>query len=170
MKNLQPLPKANPMHLLFDTNVVSEAMKDNPNPQFKTWIDTCSLDDIYFSAPGVAELNFGMLNEKRRAYQLWLKARIESWLLFLPKSHILPFDMTAAQEYGDIKNTRKSMGRPVENVMDLQMAAIARVHDMAIVTRNVKDFEHVGLVIINPWDEVAGVREPRPSYGLAQAA
>ena len=54
--------------------------------------------------------------------------------------------------------------------MDLQMAAIARVNDMAIVTRNVKDFEHVGLVIINSWDVEAGVREPLASYGLAHAA
>ena len=42
--------------------------------------------------------------------------------------------------------------------------------DPAVATRNVRDFDYVGLEIINPWDEVIGVREPQASYGFARAA
>ena len=158
------------MHFLLDTNVVSEFTSGKPDIACKRWVDACPKDCLYFSAPGEAELYFGIENKPMGIKRELLTIRTDVTLFQLFKGRILPFDSTAALAYGDIKITRKNIGRPVENVMDLQMAAIGRVHDMAIVTRNVKDFEHVGLVIINPWDDVAGVREPRASYGLAQAA
>jgi predicted nucleic acid-binding protein len=37
--------------------------------------------------------------------------------------------------------------------IDLMLAAIARAHGASVVTRNVADFEGVGVAIVNPWDE-----------------
>ena len=158
------------MRLLYDTNAASEAMKDFPHPRFKAWMATCLPEDIYFSTPGEAELIFGLVNESERKNKLLLKLRIEGWLQSLHEGHILPFDREAAWEYGNIKFTRKKMGRRLDDAIDLQIAAIARVHGMAVVTRNVKDFELVGLEIINPWQAETEIREvPTISYisGLA---
>ena len=158
------------MQILLDTNVLSEMMKDNPSPRCREWLAACSLDDLYFAATGEAELLAGKETTPigKRRNQLGLQ--IEAWLQVFANGRMLPFDRRAAQEYAYVYAIRKKLGLGLDCTIDMQMSAIARANGMAVATRNVKDFDHVGLVIINPWDDVAGVREPRPSYGLAQAA
>ena len=63
------------------------------------------------------------------------------------------FDDRAAAVYAEIFAARKLAGRP-SGTADLMIAAIARVHGAAMVTRNTADFEHCGLALINPWDGV----------------
>jgi len=65
---------------------------------------------------------------------------------------ILPFDTEAAAAYAEVFATRRKLGRP-SGTVDLMLAAIARVRRASVVTRNVADFEGVGLAIVNPWDE-----------------
>ena len=153
------------MRVLLDTNVVSEMVKDSPNLLCKTWVDTYPRKSLYFSAPGEAELCFGIENKPMGKPRDTLDFKTKMTLQKLFNHRILPFDSKAALEYGNIKFTRQKIGKPVNNAIDLQMAAIARAYNLAIVTRNVKDFEHVGLKIINPWDDVTEIREvPAISY------
>ena len=65
-------------------------------------------------------------------------------------SRILPFDSSAARAYADIATIRRSRGRPVPPT-DCQIAAIAYSRNMAIVTRNVRDFDSVGIEVLDPW-------------------
>ncbi len=63
---------------------------------------------------------------------------------------MLPFDSRAARAYADIAAMRRSAGRTVPPA-DCQVAAIARSRDMAVATRNVRDFDHIDIEIVNPW-------------------
>ena len=67
------------------------------------------------------------------------------------KNRVLPFDREAARAYADIAATRRSAGRPVAPA-DCQIAAIARSRDMAVATRNVRDFEDID--VVDPWATV----------------
>ena len=73
------------------------------------------------------------------------------------ESRVLPFDCEAARAYADIAATRRSIGRPIAPV-DGQIAAIARSRDMAVATRNVRDFEDIDIEVVDPW-AVAKERE-----------
>ena len=64
---------------------------------------------------------------------------------------VLPFDGEAADHYGTLTAHRRSIGRPISQ-MDAQIAAIALSRGASLATRNVRDFEHLGLDVINPWD------------------
>ena len=65
-------------------------------------------------------------------------------------NRILPFDSAAARAYAEIAAARRAAGRPVSHP-DNQIAAIARSHGMAVATRNIRDFEDMGIALINPW-------------------
>ena len=64
---------------------------------------------------------------------------------------VLPFDRAAAREFGLITAARKRAGRTIK-VFDSQIAAIARVFGATVATRDVDNFEHSGITVINPWN------------------
>ncbi len=63
---------------------------------------------------------------------------------------LLAFDLRAAWAYGDFLATARKAGRPM-SVPDAVMAAIAKIHDCALATRNIKDFQTTGVELVNPW-------------------
>lgn len=67
---------------------------------------------------------------------------------------VLPFDSSAARAYSEIVPVRRAQGRPLP-LADGQIAAIARSQGMTVATRNVGDFEHTGVEVINPWTALA---------------
>jgi toxin FitB len=64
---------------------------------------------------------------------------------------VLPYDAEAALVYGALVADARSRGREPK-LSDAQIAAVAKVHDMAVATRNIADFEHLDVVVINPWE------------------
>lgn len=72
------------------------------------------------------------------------------WLETGFAERILSFDSVAARDYADIAAGRRSAGRPIAPV-DCLIAAIARSREMAVVTRNVRDFEDIGIAVVDPW-------------------
>ena len=66
------------------------------------------------------------------------------------EDRILPFDGDAARAYGHIAAARRSAGRPVASA-DCRIAAIAAAGRMRLATRNVRDFEDMGIEIVSPW-------------------
>lgn len=138
------------MPFLLDSNVVSELIRKVRNPDVTKWVAGLALEDLFFSAVGEAELRYGaaLLPAGRR--RRTLLTDIEDMLREAFEGRVLPFDQEAAREYADIAASRRSAGRPVA-LADCQIAAIARSRNMTVATRNVRDFENIGVDIIDPW-------------------
>ena len=138
------------MSVLLDTNVVSELIRKAPDPAVEAWAAGHALEDLFFSAVGEAELRYGaaILPAGRRRESL--VSDIERMLRDAFDDRVLPFDSGAARAYADIAASRRSSGRSVPPA-DCQIAAIARSRDMAVATRNVRDFEDMDIKVIDPW-------------------
>ena len=138
------------MMVLLDTNVVSELIRRSPDPAVEAWAASHRLEDLFLSAISEAELRYGaaILPTGRRRDAL--VSDIESMLRDAFGNRMLPFDSEGARAYADIASRRRSAGRPIAPV-DCQIAAIARSRNMAVATRNVRDFEDMGIDVLDPW-------------------
>ncbi|MCY3545331.1 MAG: type II toxin-antitoxin system VapC family toxin [Gemmatimonadetes bacterium] len=136
--------------MLLDTNVVSELVRKSPNPAVVSWVSAHPLEDLFLSAVSEAELRYGaaIVPAGRRRDRLFLQ--IEGMLREAFADRVLPFDSDAAGAYANIAARRRAAGRHVA-VADCQIAAIAASRGMAVATRNVRDFEDMGIEIVDPW-------------------
>lgn len=136
--------------LMLDTNVVSEMMAATPNQRVVDWIVGQPSEELFTATVCQAEIlaGIGILPSGRRRVALEEAARAVFADDF--QGRILPFDSNAAAAYADLFVVRRKVGRPIGTI-DLMVAAIARVHGAGVVTRNVADFEGIGLPVINPW-------------------
>ena len=137
------------MHVI-DTNVASELMRPSPAPAVVAWIAGRDVEDLYLTAVGEAELLYGVAIMPAGRRRNELEAVMLRWLDTGFAERILPFDSAAARDYADIAAGRRSAGRPIAPA-DCQIAAIARCRGMAVATRNVRDFEDIGVEIVDPW-------------------
>ena len=137
--------------ILLDTNVVSELMRKSPDASLKAWITDHPVEGLFFSAVGESELRQGaaiMPAERRRET---LVSEIETMLQAAFENRLLPFDSRAARAYADIAAKHRLAGLALVPEAG-QIAAIARSRGMAVATRNVWDFEDMGIDVYNPWD------------------
>ncbi len=138
------------MPVLLDTNVVSELIRKARDPGVVDWVAGLPLENLFFSAIGEAELRYGAAILPAGRRRETLLADIEGMLREAFGDRVLPFDRAAAREYADIAATRRAIGRSAAPA-DYQIAAIARSRGMAVATRNVRDFDGIGVGIVNPW-------------------
>ncbi len=138
--------------LVLDTNMLSAMMSAEPIRKVADWILDQPSEELFTAAVCQAEILSGIsiLPNGRRRAALEEAARA----MFADDFHgrVLPFDTEAAAAYAEVFADRRKAGRPAGTV-DLMLAAIARVRGARVVTRNVADFEGVGLTIINPWND-----------------
>ena len=138
------------MSVLLDTNVVSELIRKARDPVVADWVAGLPLEDLFFSAIGEAELRYGAAILPAGRRRETLLADIEGMLREAFGDRVLPFDRAAAREYADIAASRRAVGHRVAPA-DCQIAAIARSRGMEVATRNVRDFDGIGVGIVNPW-------------------
>jgi hypothetical protein len=138
--------------IVCDTNVVSELMKSSSSAAMVAWLEGLSERDIFITSITVAEILYGIeiLPTGKRRDQLLRQA--EGTFAEDFGGRLLSFDERAAQEYAHIASQRRRSGRPIP-FADAQIAAIARIHDATLATRNTGDFEGCGVRLVNPWQE-----------------
>lgn len=138
------------MNFLLDTNVVSEWTKARPHPGVVAWLGEADEDRIFISVITIAELRHGVERLPGGAR----RERLDHWLTGeLPQrfeERLLVIDAETANEWGRVMARGQAAGRPPAT-MDAFIAATVLRHDMALVTRNVSDFEPLGLKLVNPW-------------------
>ena len=137
--------------ILLDTNVVSELMRASPDPAVEAWVAGYPVGDMFFSVVGESELRYGVAIMPAGRRRETLVAEIDTMLHTAFENRILPFDSRAARSYAVIAAGRRSAGRAVAPA-DCQIAAIAWARGMVVATRNIRDFEDMGIEIIDPWD------------------
>ena len=135
--------------IILDTNVISEFTRPVPSPSVVAWFQTENPANLGTTAITEAELLAGLalLPEGNRKNGL---IRETEAMLALLTPWILSFDRDAAQIYPLVVLQRRAMGLAVDTT-DGQIAAIARVHGASVATRNIADFAHCGVDIVNPW-------------------
>ncbi len=135
--------------IIIDTNVVSELMRPTPAAQVQSWAASQSGRDLYTTAITVAEIRYGIerLPAGRRRDEL---ASTAAAIFARFAEKILPFDLLAAEYYGQILTGRERLGMPMD-ALDAQIAAICRPRQASLATRNVADFRETGIDVVNPW-------------------
>ena len=136
--------------LVVDTNVLSELMRPAPDTVISSWVAERMTSSLYLTAISEAELRFGLAIMPPGRRRDGLAEGLERMLRTGFANRVLPFDSAAASAYAEIAAARRTMDRPMPEA-DCQIAAIARSRDMAVVTRNVRDFVDATVEVINPW-------------------
>jgi hypothetical protein len=135
--------------IILDTNVVSEAMKPQPDPAVRVWLDAQLAETLFLSSITLAELLFGMgaLAAGRRKDAL---TQAVDGLLALFEGRVLAFDMDAARHYAELAVAARASGKGFPTA-DGYIAAIAASRGFAVATRDAAPFLAAGLNVINPW-------------------
>ena len=137
--------------IVLDTNVLSELMRPTPNARVLAWVDDQAASELAITAINVAEILYGInqLADGQRKENLHAHAMAMFEEDFA--NSILPFNAKAAVHYASLAASSEAAGRP-SSMADAQIAAICQLYRAGIATRNVRDFKHFNLPIINPWD------------------
>lgn len=135
--------------ILLDTNVVSEAMKPEPDPAVRNWLDEQAAETLYLSSVTIAELMFGIGALPKGKRKDMLTAALDG-VLTLFADRILPFDTNAARHYADLAVKARAAGRGL-STPDGYIAAIAASHDFAVASRDASAFTAAGITVIDPW-------------------
>lgn len=133
------------MPFLLDTNVVSELRKPRPHGAVLAWLQDVSDADLHLASVSIGEIQAGV--ELTREQDPAKAAEIEQWLVQVSCTYnILPMDGAAFRCWARL------MHRQSDTLYeDAMIAAIARVHQLTVVTRNVADFSRFGVELINPF-------------------
>ncbi|HEY9648669.1 MAG TPA: type II toxin-antitoxin system VapC family toxin [Chroococcidiopsis sp.] len=135
---------------LLDTNIISELRKSNCHPAVKQWADRQPPQSFYLSTVTLAEIRFGIERSPDEAFRQeltqWLDTTLRPWF----SDRILAVDEDVILIWRQmVEKGRKqgyTFGQP-----DLFIAAIAALHNLCVVTRNVVDFEKSGVAVFNPF-------------------
>ena len=137
--------------IVIDTNVLSETMRPSPSIKVLNWLNEQDTSSLYLTSITLGEIEYGLEILPDGARRQALKTRFEGFVTKAFKSRILQHDTEAARIYGVIMANQRSLGRPM-SICDGQIAAIAKVKNFSLATRNTKDFKECGINLINPFD------------------
>ncbi|PZU47539.1 MAG: VapC toxin family PIN domain ribonuclease [Microbacterium sp.] len=136
--------------IILDTNVVSELMRRNPDPDVVAWTDRQFDTTLYLTTITLAEIRFGIAalpdGERRRQ----LDAAFESEIRPLFEDRILAFDERASVHNATLRAAARARGAAIGD-WDALIAAIALAHDFAVATRDTAPFVEAEVDVIDPW-------------------
>ena len=140
------------MNYLLDTNVLSEATRAQPDARAAAWLCARSALTLFISVVSVAEIRKGILllpeGKKRRRLEGWL----ESELLPAFAGRVIPLGEVEMNEWAALQASAEKSGHRLP-VVDSLLAATARCHGLTLATRNLHDFRHCGIPVLDPWAE-----------------
>ena len=134
---------------LIDTNVISELTRRAPETQVIEFLT--NNDDLWLPAIVMYELEFGLqtLPEGRHLERL---RSLQSSLLEEYEDRIIPIGQREAEMTAILQAEARRSGENI-GLAECLIAGTARVHDLCVVTRNVKDFDPLDVAIHNPWPQ-----------------
>lgn len=135
--------------IVLDTNVVSEAMKPEPHPTVRAWLNEQAAETLYLTSVTLAELLFGLacLPAGKRKQRL---TRAFDGLMGLFADRVLPFDAEAARCYAALATTARNNGKGFPTP-DGYIAAIAAARGLIVASRDTSPYEAAEMKVINPW-------------------
>jgi toxin FitB len=132
---------------LVDTNAISELRKGGKADSGVRAFLRSNEDSLFLPAQAIGELSFGVERLKRKG-DLPQAERVQEWLdlvLDTFEGKILSFDQSCALVWGRLRSGND------QNLIDKQIAAMALVYDLTIVTRNTRHYDGTGVRVVNPF-------------------
>jgi toxin FitB len=136
--------------IVLDTNVVSEAMKPEPHPAVRAWLNDQAAETLYLSTVTLAELLFGIAALPAGKRKDLLEQTLDG-LVGLFRDRVLPFDTEAARRYAELAVTARAVGRGFPTP-DGYIAAIAASRGFIVASRDTAPYAAAGVAVINPWE------------------
>ena len=131
---------------LLDTNVVSELRRPRPHGAVLVWIADVPAEQLFVSAVTVGEIQAGI--EITREQDAAKAEELEVWLDKVLASYgVLPMDAPTFRQWARLMHRRSDT-----ITEDAMIAATAIVHRLTVVTRNVRDFNELGVELQNPFE------------------
>lgn len=139
------------MSYIIDTCCISELAKPEPDKNVLNWFTDHDELDLYLSVITFGELGKGIerlpFSKRKQNLSHW----VNKDLLSRFKNRVLNITQTEAKEWGKILAKAEKAGTPLPAI-DALIAATALAHGFSVVTRNTKDMQASGVVLINPWE------------------
>ena len=130
---------------LLNTNVVSELRRPRPHGALLAWLQAVQDHDLHISAVTIGEIQSGV--EVTREQDEAKAAAIEAWLDEVAGTYnVLSMDAHTFRVWARLMHRRSD-----NLIEDAMIAATAAIHHLTVVTRNVRDFESLGVRTLNPF-------------------
>ncbi|MCC9648156.1 type II toxin-antitoxin system VapC family toxin [Rubrivivax sp. JA1029] len=130
---------------LLDTNVVSELRKPRPHGAVLAWLRGLDEAQVHLSAVTIGEIQAGI--ELTREQDAAKAAEIEAWLEMIAASfQVLPMDARTFRAWARLMHRRSNT-----LYEDAMIASTAQVHGLTVATRNVADFDALGVPVFTPF-------------------
>lgn len=135
---------------LLDTNIVSELRRPRPHGAVIAWLRDKRDEDLHVSAVTIGEIQSGI--EITREQDEAKAAELEEWLEQVAETYnVISMDARVFRSWARLMHRRTD-----DLIEDAMIAATAAVHDLTVVTRNVRDFQKFDVPILNPFDAKTG--------------
>jgi len=136
---------------LLDTNCISEVVRVRPEPRVLAWLEAVDESLLHLSVLTLGEIRkgvAGMAQSKRRTQlEAWLEVELQARF----SGRILPIDAIVADRWGLLAADAKQKGK-ILSTIDALLVATALQFNLTLVSRNVSDFAHTPVLILNPWE------------------
>ena len=138
------------MKYLLDTNIISEFISKNPNKNVVDYILTINENNLYLSVITIGEIKAGIEKLDEGSKKAKLLHWLEYDLLKRFQDRIVSINIDTMLEWGKTNQRLKKLGTPLP-IMDSLIGVTCKVENMALITRNEKDFKNMEIEIINPF-------------------
>ena len=143
------------MKYVIDTNVVSEIAKPNPCENVIDWFWEYG-EQAYLPSVSIEELYYGIFimpdGKRKRAIRDIIDGIVKDL-----SDRTLPYDGFSAYLCAEMHANAKGIGR-ASSIEDYMIAAICKANNAVLVTHNVKDFDYLGIDIVDPFDYILPIR------------
>ena len=130
---------------LLDTNIVSELRRHRPHGAVLAWLREVSDADLHLAAVTMGELQAGI--EITREQNSERAAELQAWLDQVEQTYsVLPMDGGTFREWARLMHRKSD-----DLIEDAMIAATAVIHDLTVVTRNIRHFHHFNVRTLNPF-------------------
>ena len=130
---------------LLDTNIISELRRPRPHAGLIAWLSGIAPEQVFISAVTLGELQAGVENARQQDSE---RAQlIESWIDSVAASYnVLPMDGGAFRCWARLMH-----GKPADLIADAMIGATAAMHNLTVVTQNLRDFDRLGVRAFDPF-------------------
>ncbi len=135
---------------LLDTNCISEVVRVSPDQGVLSWLGAAEESVLYLSVLTLGEIRKGVASLTQSKRRTLLESWLEAELRVRFAGRILSIDAGVADRWGVLAAEVKAKGA-VLSTIDGLLAATALHHNLTIVSRNIGDFAHTHVPVLNPW-------------------